>query len=136
MYTAPRRTVGFFPDQLFKDTVVSIVLIAIIFTFGFVVGAPLDERADPATLTYVPTPEWFYLPLDQLLVVSPQTYLIAFGVFALIGAGATCLVFLPFIDRSGQRRPLRRPEVLVPGLFLAFTVVVLAVLGVNRLYNL
>src|SRR5205807_2330128 len=73
MYTAPRRTVGFFPDQLFKDTVVSIVLIAIIFTFGFVVGAPLDERADPATLTYVPTPEWFYLPLDQLLVVSPQT---------------------------------------------------------------
>ena len=136
IYSAPHRTVDFFPNQLFKDTVVSIVLIVIIFVFGFVVGAPLDERANPATLTYVPTPEWFYLPLDQLLVFSPSMWLIAFGVFGLIGAGSLAFVLLPFLDRSGQRRPLRRPEVIIPGLFVAFTVVILAVLGVNRLYNL
>jgi len=135
-YAAPRKTVDFFPNQLFKDTVVSIVLVAIIFVFGFIAGAPLDARADPATLTYVPTPEWFYLPLDQLLVLTPQTYLIAFGVFLLIGLGSLALILLPFYDRSPARRPLSRPEVLVPGLFLAFMVVILAVLGVNRLYGL
>ena len=136
VYAAPRKTVNFFPNQLYKDTVVSVGLIAIIFVMGFLAGAPLDERADPATLSYVPTPEWFYLPLDQLLVFSPQTYLIGFGVFGLVGAGALALILLPFYDRSSQRRPLRRPEVLVPGLFLAATVIFLAVLGINRLYNL
>jgi quinol-cytochrome oxidoreductase complex cytochrome b subunit len=136
VYAAPQETMSFFPDQLFKDTLVSLGLVAIIFAMGFIVGAPLDERADPATLTYVPTPEWFYLPLDQLLVLTPQTYLIATGIFGLVGIGALCLVLVPFIDRSPQRRPLRRPEVLVPGLFLATMVVFLAVLGVNRLYNL
>jgi quinol-cytochrome oxidoreductase complex cytochrome b subunit len=134
-YAAPQETVDFFPDQLFKDTVVSILLVALIFVTGFVIGAPLDERADPATLTYVPTPEWFYLPLDQLLVFSPQTYLIAFGVFGLVGIGAFLLILLPFLDRSTRRRPLARPEVLIPGFFLAFMVVILAVLGVNRLYT-
>ena len=115
---------------------VSIVLVAVIFVMGFVFGAPLDERADPATLTYVPTPEWFYLPLDQLLVLIPQTYFIAFGIFGLMGIAATLFIVLPFIDRSPHRRPLQRPEVLLPGLFFATMVVILAVIGVNRLFSL
>jgi quinol-cytochrome oxidoreductase complex cytochrome b subunit len=84
----------------------------------------------------VPTPEWFYLPLDQLLVFIPQTYLIAFGIFGLMGLAATLFTLLPFIDRSSHRRPLERPEVLLPGLFFATMIVILAVLGINRLFNL
>jgi quinol-cytochrome oxidoreductase complex cytochrome b subunit len=135
-WAVPRKTVDFFPDQLFKDTVISVLLIAIIFVFGFVVGAPLSEQANPATLSYVPTPEWFYLPLDQLLVLSPQTYLIFTGVIVLVGLGALAMIFLPFLDRSRERAPLRRPEVLLPGLFLATMLVLLTVLGANRLYGL
>jgi ubiquinol-cytochrome c reductase cytochrome b subunit len=135
-WAVPRHTVEFFPDQIFKDTVVSVLLIAIIFVFGFLVGAPLSAQADPATLNYVPTPEWFFLPLDQLLVLTPQTWLIFTGVVVVVGAGALAFVLLPFLDRSRDRAPLRRPEVLLPGLFLATMLVLLTVLGVNRLYSL
>ena len=79
-YAAPNKTVDFFPNQLFKDTLVSAALILFIFIMGGIGGAPLDTFANPATLTYVPTPEWFYLPLDQFLVLTPQDPLIAIGV--------------------------------------------------------
>ena len=135
-YAAPRETVGFFPTQLFKDTVLSTLLVGIIFVMGLVSGAPLDEAANPATLSYVPTPEWFFLPLDQWLVIAPRDPLIGVGIFVILGIGALLMIFLPFIDRSPERRPIRRPEVLVPALFMAFTVIFFAVLGINRLYNL
>ncbi len=135
-YAAPRETVPFFPNQLFKDVVLSTGLIAVIFVMGLISGAPLDAAANPATLSYVPTPEWFFLPLDQFLVVAPTNPLIAIGVFGVLGLGAALMVLLPFIDRSPERRPLRRPEVIVPALFMAFTVIFFAILGINRLYNL
>ena len=135
-YAAPRRTVDFFPDQLAKDTVVSAVLVTVVFVMGLISGPFLDERANPATLTYVPTPEWFYLPLDQILVLNPQTWLIFFGVFILVMAALLAFILLPFIDRSPERAPLRRPEVLVPGAFFVITVVYLCLIGANRLFNL
>lgn len=135
-WAAPNRVVDFYPYQLFKDVVVSAVLIAVIFVMGFCSGAPLDERANPATLTYSPVPEWFYLPLDQLLVLTPSSWLIAVGLLLVVGLGAACFVLLPFVDRSSERAPLRRPEILVPGIFLAASVVFLALLGANRLFNL
>jgi quinol-cytochrome oxidoreductase complex cytochrome b subunit len=135
-YAAPRETVPFFPNQLFKDVALSTVLVAVIFVMGLISGAPLDGPSNPATLSYVPTPEWFFLPLDQFLVVAPTNPLIAIGIFGVIGLGAALMVLLPFIDRSQERRPLRRPEVIIPALFMAFTVIFFAVLGINRLYNL
>jgi quinol-cytochrome oxidoreductase complex cytochrome b subunit len=135
VYSAPSETVDFFPDQLFKDTVVSLGVLVIIVVMGLISGAPLDGPANPATLTYVPTPEWFYLPLDQLLVFFP-TALVGLGVFVIVGIGATLMLALPFIDRNPDRHPIRRPDVLVPAFFLIGTVIYLAMLGVNRLYNL
>ncbi|MFN2581527.1 MAG: cytochrome bc complex cytochrome b subunit [Candidatus Dormibacteria bacterium] len=135
-YAAPRSTVNFFPNQLFKDTLVSAGLVLMIFIMGLLSGAPLDGPADPATLSYVPTPEWFFLPLDQLLVLTPQQPLIAVGVYVIVIGGALCMFLLPFLDRSRERRPTRRPEILLPALLVIFSVIFLAMLGVNRLYNL
>ena len=134
-YAAPNRTVDFFPDQLFKDTLVSALLILLIFAMGYLAGAPLDERADPASVTYVPAPEWFFLPLIQLLALSPGEWLVLYGAIILLGVGALFFVLLPFIDRAPSRRPLRRPEVFLPGLVIAGLVILLALLGANRLYN-
>ena len=135
-YAAPNKTVDFFPNQLFKDTLVSTVLIVFIFIMGGFGGAPLDQMANPATLSYVPTPEWFYLPLDQFLVLTPKNPLIAIGILAIVGGGTLAMFLLPVIDRSPERRPTRRPEVLVPAMFVVFAVIFLATLGVNRLYSL
>ena len=135
-YAAPRKTDDFFPNQLFKDTVVSLGLVLIIFVMGLISGAPLDAPADSATLSYVPTPEWFFLPLDQFLVLTPHNPLIAVGVFLIVGGGALAMLLLPFLDRSRDRRPTRRPEVLVPVMLVVFIVIFMVVLGVNRLYSL
>lgn len=135
-YAAPKSTVDFFPNQLLKDTVVSVGLIIMIFIMGLLSGAPLDAAADPATLTYVPTPEWFFLPLDQFLVLIPQQPLIAVGIYIIVPAGALAMLLVPFLDRSKERRPTRRPEVLLPALLVIFSVIFLAMLGVNRLYSL
>jgi quinol-cytochrome oxidoreductase complex cytochrome b subunit len=135
-YAAPRETVPFFPNQLFKDVVLSTGLVALIFAMGLISGAPLDAPADPSTLSYVPTPEWFFLPLDQFLLIAPGNPLIAIGVFGVLGVAAALMVLLPFVDRSPERRPLRRPEVIIPALVLVFLVILFAVLGINRLYNL
>lgn len=135
-WAAPNRTVEFFPYQLYKDVVVSALLIGLIFIMGIVSGAPLDERASPATLSYTPVPEWFYIPLDQVLLLNPSSYLIAVGVFVLVGVASVLFTLLPWIDRSPERAPLRRPEVIIPALFTAMAIVFLAYLGANRLYNL
>jgi quinol-cytochrome oxidoreductase complex cytochrome b subunit len=135
-YAAPRKTVDFFPNQLFRDTVVSVGLVIMIFIMGLISGAPLDQAADPSTLSYVPTPEWFFLPLDQFLLLTPRDPLIAVGVFLVVLGGALAMLLLPFLDRSRERRPTRRPEVLLPVLLVVFSVIFLAVLGVNRLYAL
>jgi quinol-cytochrome oxidoreductase complex cytochrome b subunit len=134
-WAVPRSTVDFFPNQLFKDTVISLLFVAVIFVFGYLVGAPLSGPANPATLTYVPTPEWFFLPLDQVLLLAPGTNLIFAGI-VLIGVASLCMIVLPFLDRSRERQPLRRPEVLLPALFLTGLLILLTVIGANRLWNL
>ena len=134
-YTAPRETVDFFPNQLFKDTVVSAALVLFIFVMGLISGAPLDEAANSATLSYVPTPEWFYLPLDQWLVLAPTNF-IGFGIFVVVGLGIALMLLLPLLDRSTERRPLMRPEVMVPAFFMIGSLIFFTMLGINRLYNL
>jgi len=134
-WAVPRRTVEFFPTQLFKDTAVSLLFVTVIFVFGYIVGAPLSAQGNPATLTYVPTPEWFFLPLDQVLLLAPGTDLIFAGI-ALIGVASVLMIVLPFLDRSRERQPLRRPEVLLPGFFLIALLILLTVIGANRLWNL
>ena len=135
-YAVPVDLDEFFPSQVFKDAVVSFALVLIIFVMAIVVGAPLERAANPAALNYVPTPEWFFLPLDQLLVQFPQAWMIPVGVFVVPGIGTTLLMLVPFLDRTPGREPWRRPEVMVPGLFTVLFLVFEAMLAVGRLFNL
>ncbi|HUY56243.1 MAG TPA: cytochrome b N-terminal domain-containing protein [Candidatus Micrarchaeaceae archaeon] len=135
-YAVPVDLDDFFPSQVFKDAVVSFALVLIIFIMAVVVGAPLERAANPAALNYVPTPEWFFLPLDQLLVQFPQAWMIPVGVFVVPGIGTTLLILVPFLDRSPEREPWRRPEVMVPALFATLFLIFEALLAVNRLFNL
>jgi quinol-cytochrome oxidoreductase complex cytochrome b subunit len=135
-YAVPVDLDEFFPSQVFKDAVVSFFLVVVIFVMAVVVGAPLERAANPAALNYVPTPEWFFLPLDQLLVQFPQAWMIPVGVFVIPGIGTTFLMLVPFLDRSPEREPWRRPEVMVPALFAVLFLIFEALLAVNRLFNL
>lgn len=133
-WAAPLETEDFFPNQTFRDGLVSAGLMAVVFALALTIGAPLEERATQNTTSYTPVPEWFYLPLDQLLVLVPQQ-LISLALWLPL-AGVGLLVALPFFDRGRERSPFERPAVVVPALLILAFMLLLTALGSGRLFNL
>src|SRR5574341_1270540 len=68
---AKEAGVPFFPDVLFKDAVVVLILFLVLVALAYFVGAPLEARANPADTTYTPRPEWYFLFLFQLFKKFP-----------------------------------------------------------------
>jgi len=134
LWAVPLQTEDFYPNQTFKDGLVSAGLVALVFILAIVVGAPLEDPANAATVTYTPVPEWFYLPLDQLLVLVPKQ-LIPLALALPLG-GVLLLLAVPFIDRGHERNPFERPAIVVPGLIVVVFMLVLTALGSGRLFNL
>lgn len=118
------KGVPFFPDILFKDAVVSLVIFLVLVALAYFVGAPLEPRADPADTSYTPRPEWYFLFLFQLLKYFPGS-LEVIGVFIIPSIAILLLILLPLIDRSPKRHFLRRPVI--------FGATILSVLGILTL---
>jgi mono/diheme cytochrome c family protein len=76
------------------------------------VRTPLEAPADPTDTSYIPRPEWYFLPIYQLLKLVPGSMesLIAVGVPS---AFVLVLLGLPFFDRGSTRNLLHRPVALV-----------------------
>ena len=110
--TSKGSGVRFWPDVIAKDVFVALVTIALLLALALLVGAPLEAAADPTDNSYVPTPEWYFLPFYQLLKLFPGSMeaTIAVGVPALL---VLALVGLPFFDRNSKRHLFGRPVALV-----------------------
>jgi ubiquinol-cytochrome c reductase cytochrome b subunit len=110
--TSKRSGVRFWPDVIAKDVLVAFLTVALLLTLAFVAGAPLEAPADPTDNSYVPTPEWYFLPFYQLLKLFPGSMeaTIAVGVPAML---VLVLVGLPFFDRNSKRHLRGRPVALV-----------------------
>jgi mono/diheme cytochrome c family protein len=103
--------VPFFPEAVFKDAVVALlVFVAIVMLAGFV-GAGLEQIADPGDASYTPRPEWYFLFLFQLLKYFPGDLEVV-GVFVIPVVLLTLLVALPWLDRSSKRHWSGRPVVI------------------------
>jgi len=107
---AKKNGIPFFPDALFKDAVVALGLFILLIVLSAVVGAVLDERADP-TVEFDPEPEWYFLFLFQLLKYFPGS-LEFVGVVVLPGIVMLALFALPWLDRSARRHFTGRPVVM------------------------
>lgn len=101
----------FFPDAIFKDALVSLLIFLILVALALFVGAPLEARADPADTSYTPRPEWYFLFLFQLLKYFPGELEVV-GVVVLPTIAIILLFFLPFIDRSPRRHFTARPVII------------------------
>ena len=86
--------VPFFPDILFKDAVVSLIIFLLLAALSYFVGAPLEERANPADANYTPRPEWYFLFLFQLLKYFPGSIEVL-GVVVLPALAIILLFLLP-----------------------------------------
>jgi mono/diheme cytochrome c family protein len=105
------KGVPFFPDIIFKDAVISLVIFIALVILAYFAGAPLEPRANPADTSYTPRPEWYFLFLFQLLKYFPGS-LEVIGVFIIPSVLIILLIALPLIDRSPKRHYLRRPVIL------------------------
>lgn len=106
----PGNSEAFFPDFLLKEWMVAAVFLVGFMTLVMAEEPPLGDIADPTNTGFLPVPDWYFLFMYQLL-----KYKWASGPFVIIGTlvlpgilfGA--LVLAPWLDRSKERRPLRRP---------------------------
>ena len=114
--------VRFWPDIVGKDAIVSAAVVIVIVLLAAFAGAPLDAPADPTDTSYVPRPEWYFLPVYQLLKLVPGAAesLVAVGLPAAL---FLVMLALPFFDKGSKRNLMRRP------LALASLAIVLAASG-------
>ena len=121
----------FFPYAVAKDSIMAAIVVLTIVFLSLLFGAELGPKADPTTTTYVPRPEWYFFFLFELLrVVKPPEL----TPLATIGIPTICMILiilLPFIDRSPERRPERRPIATFSGIFVIGAMAYLTFLGAN-----
>ena len=124
------KGVFFFPDIIFKDAVITLVIFLILIALAFFIGAPLEERANPSDTSYTPRPEWYFLFLFQLLKYFPGN-LEVIGVIVIPTLVILLLFGLPFLDKSANRHFTKRKGVILGttiGLIGIFVLTVLSVL--------
>jgi ubiquinol-cytochrome c reductase cytochrome b subunit len=100
--------IRFWPDIIAKDVIVGTLVVCILVFLGTFVGAPLEGPADPTDSSYVPRPEWYFLPFFQLLKLVPGSWESAVAV-GIPTALVLALLLLPFFDKGSTRSLTRRP---------------------------
>src|SRR5215217_3304556 len=135
VFSRPDETIGFFPKQILYDGFISTLILLACVVLSYVSPAPLTEPADPATITYVPRPEWFFFFYEQMLMFFPGYALISFGAVVVPTIFVLLLFALPWLDRSPYHSPLKRPFATIIGLLVVITIVVNMLLAVSRVIN-
>jgi mono/diheme cytochrome c family protein len=130
-YEAKKKGEPFFPDVLFKDAIVSLVVFGALIALAYFVGAPLEARANPADTNYTPRPEWYFLFLFQLLKYFPGN-LEVIGVVVLPSIVILLLFALPLLDRSNRRHFLHRPVVTGATALAMAGIIALTVLSIRE----
>lgn len=126
-----QTTAPFWPRQAVYDlTVGSLSLAALAFSVLRSHGAELFAPADPS-MPFDARPEWYFLPLYQLLKYFPGHL----EVVAAIGAPLLfigTLALLPWLDRGSSRMPQKR---IVPLALFALCLVSAVFLGAQAAYQ-
>jgi len=119
----------FFPYAVAKDALMGVLVVAVIITLSIVFGAELGPKANAATTTYDPRPEWYFFFLFQLLRVIKPPDFTGLSTIGIPTLAIILLFLLPFYDRGPERHPLRRPIATISGLLVIFAMGYLTYLG-------
>ena len=85
---------------------------------SIVLGAELGPKANAATTTYTPRPEWYFFFLFELLRVIKPPNFIGLATIGVPTLAMILLFLLPFYDRGPERHPLRRPVATLTAIFV------------------
>jgi len=133
----------FFPYAMFHDTVMSLVVVAVIIALTCIwkytaggdgtepgwLGPLYAEKADPATTNFVPRPDWYFYFLFYLLRIFKWPESVILGTVGIPTIALMLLLALPFIDLRRERRLLRRPVAIVASILVVLSMGVLTYKG-------
>lgn len=131
----PTRTTWFWPQHVFKEAVVTLAFFGVIFAASMLIAIPIEGPPDPATIDFAPASMWFFLFLDQMLLLFPGGFLIPVGAVIAPTVVILILLFMPWLDRRPVFHPLRR---LASVGFMSITVAAVlffALLAASRVFN-
>ena len=123
-YEPKQKPELFYPRQVVMDLSLTALLIIGLGLLCFFVPVPLGPPANPADAQYIPRPEWYYLPIFQWLKYWHGAASVI-GILVIPTVLVLAVIALPFLDRSVERRPWRRPAAMGAYAFVLFALVVL-----------
>jgi menaquinol-cytochrome c reductase cytochrome b/c subunit len=122
----------FFPYAVAHDSMMAVIVMAVIIFLALYMGDNLGPKVDPTTTTYVPRPDWYFYFLFEVLRVMKN--IPKFTDLATIGVPTICMILLfllPFYDRSPERHIARRPVALSAGVITILAMAFLTYSGAN-----
>ena len=131
------RGKSFFPNAMFHDTVMSLVVVVIIIVLAIVwhetadgtkaglLGKEYDDKSDPGTFSFVPRPDWYFYFLFYLLRVFKWPDSVILGTVGIPTIGLVLLLALPFFDRRTERRLTHRPVAVIAAILVVISMAVL-----------
>jgi menaquinol-cytochrome c reductase cytochrome b/c subunit len=125
----------FYPYAMFHDTVMSLVVVAVIiglaclWKYTSLVGPLYADKADPGTTNFVPRPDWYFYFLFYLLRIFKWPDSVILGTVGIPTIALILLLALPFLDVRRERRLLRRPVAVVAAILVVISMGVLTYKG-------
>jgi menaquinol-cytochrome c reductase cytochrome b/c subunit len=138
-----REGKSFFPHAMFHDTVMSLVVVAVIAGLAAIwyydsdpepgaagiLGPRYTEEADPGTTSFVPRPDWYFFFLFYLLRIFHWPESVILGTVGIPTILLILLLAVPFLDRRRERRLVRRPVAVVASLLVIASMGILTYKG-------
>jgi menaquinol-cytochrome c reductase cytochrome b/c subunit len=136
-----REGKSFFPYAVLHDSVMSLVVVAVIIALACVwyftadgtdaglLGPWYEDEADPGTIAFVPRPDWFFYFLFYLLRIFKWPETVVLGTVGIPTVLLILLFALPFLDMRKERRLLHRPVALVAAVLVVISMGVLTYKG-------
>ena len=116
--------VPFFPHHVLKEGVILCGLLATLITLIVVWPVELGEKANPLVTPEGIKPEWYFLSTYQLLKYFPKTI----GLFVSLIPQVLLLIW-PFLDRTPERHPKKRPISVTIGVVALLLAIVFGFVG-------
>lgn len=123
-YKPEQKPELFYPRQVLMDLSLTALLIIGLGFMAFFAPIQLGPPANPADAQYVPRPEWYYLPIFQWLKYWHGAASVV-GILVLPTVLVAAVIALPFLDRSIERRPWKRPVAMGAYAFVFFLLIAL-----------
>ncbi len=117
--------VSFYPNHVIKEGIMFLFLLGLLVSLSILFPFELGEKANPLQTPHAVKPEWYFLPMYQVLKFFSKTA----GILIMTFLTPLILLLWPFFDRSKARHPFKRPISMGIGILTLLAMLILGVLG-------